>query len=61
MSNFYTLSIPANTSIIGRLDRLILESRGFPKTYTTLVRLKESIINLFIKEYYLSIFYPILL
>lgn len=52
--SYTTISIPANSSILELLDRVIRDSKDDSKDYTTLVRLKESILNLYIKDYYLS-------
>lgn len=54
MSNYTTISIKTNKNLIDILDKVVDKYKEDKEVYTSLVRLKESILNYYIKEYYIS-------
>lgn len=54
MSYYTTISIKTNKDLIEILDIVIEKYKENIEVYTYLVRLKESILNYYIKEYYIS-------
>lgn len=54
MSNYTLVAIPTSSSFIELLDKLLEKYKENKEVYTSLVRLKEAVLNSYIKDYYIS-------